>query len=225
MQAKVLVMLDSIEDGVRDSAYSDLEAGSVGNLGCYVGADGFFDLRRLAELHGKGRDVAADSRRNLRFVNHASSIEIGDCLVHLGDHHACGLDSCYGDVTADAVAAVAVLVGQRAVDESHVNGKLSFAEKCRYLAKETRSQRAVAFGHVPSLVGTEENAVDKERVLVLRLAERSRVFGNVEARDDLHVAQFICAARESLLKDHGNGGAALAADGVAAPDKFYSFVG
>ena len=66
------------------------------------------------------------------------------------------------------------------------------------------------------LVGAQENAVDQEGVFVFRLAERRRALRNVEARDNLDVAKSIRAPCQRFLQDERHGGAALAANGIAA---------
>ena len=81
-------------------------------------------------------------------------------------------------------AAKAVFIGQRAVDEGHVDGQQAAAEQVGHLAEEARGHRAVSLGNVLALVGADENAVDQERILVFGFAERGRAFGDVEAGDE-----------------------------------------
>ena len=108
----MLVVLDPVEDGVRNAADADLQAGAVGNFGRHVGADGLLDLRGFAELHRDRRHVAADRGGNLGFVDQAAAIKVGDGFVDLRDDHARRFHGRDGDVAADAVAAEAVLIGQ-----------------------------------------------------------------------------------------------------------------
>ena len=225
VEAEVLVVLDPVEDGVGDAADADLEAGAVRNLAGDVGADGRLDGRGLAEGHRERGDVAEDRRRNLALVDEAVAVEIGDVGAHQGDDVTGHLRGGNGDVGGDAEAAVAVLVGQGAGDERHIDGEFPAAEQGRHLAEEGGGHRAVTGGHVGALVGADEDGVHEERILVLRLAEGRGILVDVESGGDGHVAEFGVTAGEGFLQKNGDGGAALAGNGVAAADELDGFVG
>ena len=225
VEAEVLMVLDAVEDRVGDAADADLEAGAVRNLAGDVGADGRLDGRGLAEGHRERGDVAEDRRRDLALMDEAVAVEIGDVGAHQGDDVTGHLRGGNGDVGGDAEAAVAVLVGQGAGDERHVDAEFPAAEQGRHLAEEGGGHGTVAGGHVGPLVCAEEDAVHEEGILVLRLAERGRILVDVEAGGDPDVAELVVAAGQGFLQQHGDGGAALAADGVAAADQLDGFVG
>ena len=211
----MLVVLQAVQDGVRNAADTDLEGGSVRNLRRDVGADGRLDLGRRAELHIDRRVVALDGGCDPRLVDHRRAIEVRDALVHLGDHNFRRLNGRLGEVGGDVVAAIAVLVRKRAVDARHIDRNLAAADQRRKLPEEARDETAVPLGDILPLVGTQEKTVHEERILVLRPTERSGAFGDVEARDDVHPEEFVRAAGKSLLNDHRDGGASLKEDPVA----------
>ena len=119
-------------------------------------------------------------------MNHSRAVKVRNALVHLGDHNFGGLDGRLGQVSGDIIAAIAVLVRKRAVDARHINRNLVAADQGRKLTKEARDKAAVPLRDILPLVGAQEKAVHKKRILVLRLAERSRAFSYVETGDDVH---------------------------------------
>ena len=82
-------------------------------------------------------------------------------------------------------------------------------------AKEARDKAAVPLRDILPLVGAQKQAVHKERVLVLRLAERSRTFRDVESRNDVHTPELISTAGQCLLDYHRHRGATLKEDPVS----------
>ena len=147
-------------------------------------------------------------------MNHSRAVKVRNALVHLGDHNFGGLDGRLGQVSGDVVAAIAVLIRKRAVDARHINRNLVAADQGRELTKEARDKAAVPLRDILPLVGAQKQAVHKERLLVLRLAERSRTFRDVESRNDVHTPELISTAGQCLLDYHRHGGASLKEDPV-----------
>ena len=158
-------------------------------------------------------------------MDQALSVQIGDVRTHLGYDDTRAFHCRYGDIGRDSVAAVAVFVGERAVDERYVHGDFSAAEEAGNLAQECRGHCSVAGSDVFSLVSADENAVHKEGILVFRLAEGCLACSDVEAADNLYVPQFFMPPCECFLKDHRDGGSALTYDGVTAAYKLDGLVG
>ena len=214
VEAEMPMVLQPVQDGIRNATHSDLEGSPVRNLGGDVGTDSRLYLGRRAELHVHRRVVALDGGGDLRLMDHRGTVKIRNALVHLGDHYFRRLDGRLGEIGGDVVAAIAVLVRERAVDARHIYRNLTATDKRRNLSKKTRNEAAVALRDIFPLIGTKEHTVHEERLLILRLAERGRTFGDVEPGNDVDPAQFIRPAGERLLNYHRNRGAALKEDPI-----------
>ncbi len=142
-------------------------------------------------------------------MDHRGTVKVRNTLVHLSDHDLGGFDGRLGEVGGDVVAAIAVLVRKRAVDARHIDRNLTAADQRWNLSKEARDETSIALRDIFPLIRTKEHTVHEERLLVLRLAERSRSIGDVETRDDVHPPKLIRPAGKSLLNNHRNGGASL----------------
>ncbi len=224
VQAQVLVVLDTVKNGIWDASDANLQASTIRNLGCHMGADSRFFRCRVAEDHAHGGFLAVHGGRQLGFVDEALPVEVGDVGAHLRNHHAGALYGRYGNIGRYAEAAIAILVGQGAVDHGYVHGDFAAAEKPRHFTQESGRHGAVAGGHVLTLVRGNEDAVDEEGFLVFGLAERGWAAGDVESGDYLHATKFLVAAGQCGLQDNGDGGAALENDGIAAAYQFDGLV-
>ena len=200
MQTEVLMVLDTVEHGIRNAADTDLETGSVGNLRGDVRADGGLDRGRFPEGHRKGGDIAKHRGRDLAFVDQAVAIQIRNVRAHLRDNDPRDLSRRNGNVSGDAEAAVAILVRQRAGDHRDVDRELPAAEHSGHFAEKERGHRAVSGRDMRPLVSADENAVDEEGILVFGLAERGRILVDVETGGDRHVAELGVAAGQGFLQ-------------------------
>ena len=90
MESQVLMVLDPVQDGVRNASDADLKRCSIRYLVRHIDTDGRLNGRRLTEFHRHRRHIAQDGGIDLRLVDQAFAVQVRDALVHLRDDHAGG---------------------------------------------------------------------------------------------------------------------------------------
>ena len=212
----MLVAPEGADDGVGYAAYAYLQGGAVG--------DAFGDVVAYLDL-GLGRGsgghlhqgfVAAHGSRQLGDVDAGVAVAVGHVLVDLRYDAVGALHGARGQVGRDAEGDVTLLVRLGAVDQCHVDAACAVAEELRHLAQEAGGGDAVAVGDPLAHGVGDEEAVDQEGVLVLRLAVGGRALGYGEGRVECDVAQLRAAVGKCLAQHLRDGCRALYVDVVAA---------
>ena len=90
---------------------------------------------------------------------------VGKVPVHLGDDDTCRLGGGLGVVRGEAVAAEALLIGWRDLQQGHVDGQNLAFEKTRHFGEEAGSESTAILLHSFSSRGAEKESVEAKAML------------------------------------------------------------
>ena len=177
VHAEVLLAREGGEDGVGDAAVAGLDGVAVLDDAGDIAADAAGDLVRNGGLELQQRLLVDHREVDLVEVEEPLAVHARHPGVDLGHHHDGALHRRLHDVDAQAQAEVAVLVGERDLDQRHVDRDETPAQQRRHLREEDRrvvGEAAVDQG--AGVVADEEGVVPHVRaqpvVVVGRHAER-----------------------------------------------------
>ena len=182
-------------DGVRNGTDTHLKRGAVADEFGAVLADGRFDLVGLGELGLNERGVVLDEDVDLRHGDHGLSEGAGNVLVHDGDDAVGALHGGQRSVDRRTERHISVLVGRADLNHGDVAGYGAAAVELLGLAQEDRNVVGItALGYLAH-VRTDEEGVELEDALELRIGIGSRTLGvEVVYMDVLQLSGFAALA-------------------------------
>ena len=162
MQTKILMVMQSVEHGIRYSANANLQRCTIRNQFGYKLSDILLLLVRHSCRHFNQWVVHLHAGINVIDMDKRITVRERHLLVHLCDDDLRTLSSTESKVARYSVAAVAFLVWRRDIEQSNIKRQIAIAEQSWHFAQEARYDLCLTTVYcLADAVGNEQTARNK----------------------------------------------------------------